>query len=120
DPWDQSLTTWRSSFGAPLKHLVTERAIQRAFGVYLGSTPLKDGSLDVLPLFRFLDQLYEGAILGLRWASISCVRCLVDLFAIRVDGNRNIRKPRSRNSRDGNSWRRNPGRRHPRYGTYQA
>jgi hypothetical protein len=38
--------------------------LSRAAVVYLGSVRLKDGKVEVLPLFDFLQQLYAGKLLG--------------------------------------------------------
>ena len=38
--------------------------IRRGYGVYMGSTPSKDGALDVLPLKTFLARLNDGDVLA--------------------------------------------------------
>jgi predicted AAA+ superfamily ATPase len=55
---------WRTEFGGPLQSLITERIIQSGFGVYTGTSELKDGALRVLPWQRFLKELSTGNILG--------------------------------------------------------
>ena len=57
-------TQWRADFGGPLKSMVAGRIVQSGFGVYTGSVELKDGSLRVLPLKKFLQELAAGNILG--------------------------------------------------------
>ena len=56
--------TWRSKAGDALKVLVHTKAINRAFGVYLGETMLKDGPIAVLPVIEFLKRLDRGEIVG--------------------------------------------------------
>jgi predicted AAA+ superfamily ATPase len=55
---------WRSGDGRALQDLLAKRVIQRGFGVYLGNSALRDGSVDVLPLKSFLAKLNDGAVLG--------------------------------------------------------
>jgi predicted AAA+ superfamily ATPase len=55
---------WRREFGRPLQSLAADHIIQSAFGVYMGTTELKDGPLRVLPLKKFLKELASGNILG--------------------------------------------------------
>jgi hypothetical protein len=43
---------------------VTDRIIQKGFGVYTGSAELKDGPLRVLPVKSFLRALAAGDILA--------------------------------------------------------
>jgi predicted AAA+ superfamily ATPase len=60
----KSSSTWRREFGGALKSLVTDRIIQKGFGVYTGSAELKDGPLRVLPVKSFLRALAAGDILA--------------------------------------------------------
>ncbi len=59
----KSSTRWRREDGAALRDLAAASTMQRAIGVYLGTTPLRDGDLEVLPLGQFLDRLYGGRVL---------------------------------------------------------
>jgi predicted AAA+ superfamily ATPase len=54
---------WRD-FGRPLKSLLDAGIIHRGFGVYTGTSELKDGALRVFPLKQFLKELSAGGILG--------------------------------------------------------
>jgi predicted AAA+ superfamily ATPase len=60
----KSAAEWRRSSGAPLKGLLAAGSISSAFGVYLGASPLKDGSIDVLPIGDFLRRLNQGLVIG--------------------------------------------------------
>jgi predicted AAA+ superfamily ATPase len=53
---------WRSQYGSSLKSLIEVGALQDGFGVYTGTTELKDGSVRVLPVRRFLDELSAGSV----------------------------------------------------------
>ena len=55
---------WRTGDSRALHEMVASRVVRRGFGVYLGSTPLRDGKVDVLPLRAFLDRLYEGDVIA--------------------------------------------------------
>jgi len=55
---------WRAEFASPLKSLMADRVIQLGFGVYTGTSELKDGSVRVLPWKRFLSELSAGNVLG--------------------------------------------------------
>jgi len=57
-------STWRRDFGGPLKALLGNGVVQAGFGVYTGTTELKDGPLRVLPLMKFLKALTAGDVLG--------------------------------------------------------
>jgi predicted AAA+ superfamily ATPase len=54
---------WRSQDGRALRGLLEGGAVRRAFGVYLGARPLKDGGVLVLPLAQFVAELAAGRIL---------------------------------------------------------
>jgi predicted AAA+ superfamily ATPase len=56
--------SWRREFGGPLKSLLAERIVHAGFGVYTGTTELKDGPLRVLPLLTFLRALASGDVIG--------------------------------------------------------
>jgi predicted AAA+ superfamily ATPase len=60
----KSATRWRDRDGAALAQLLEEKAVGRAFGVYLGQSRLRDGRLDVLPISDFLRELHAGNVLG--------------------------------------------------------
>ena len=53
---------WRSQYGSSLKSLIEVGALQDGFGVYIGTTELKDGPVRVLPVRRFLDELSAGSV----------------------------------------------------------
>lgn len=59
----KAATTWRTEYGAPLKALVAQGALQAAYGAYLGTVELKDGALRIFPLRRFLKELASGHVL---------------------------------------------------------
>lgn len=46
-----------------LKSLIEDGVVQSGFGVYMGTVELKDGSLRVLPLRKFLTELAAGHVL---------------------------------------------------------
>lgn len=54
---------WRRQDGAALKQLVAEGFIASGYGVYLGSTALRDESIEILPVEQFLVRLSTGNIL---------------------------------------------------------
>lgn len=54
---------WRPEHGRVLRELLSEGMIQRAVGVYLGRTPLREGALEVLPVETFSRRLHDGDIL---------------------------------------------------------
>ncbi len=54
---------WRSQDSIGLKTLLAERKIARAIGVYLGSTPLRDGAIEILPIAEFSRRLESGEII---------------------------------------------------------
>ncbi len=60
----KAATRWRSEFGTALKSLIEERVIRSGFGVYSGSAELKDGSIHVFPLMKFLKKLAAGDLLS--------------------------------------------------------
>jgi len=64
----KAATTWRSEYGASLKSLMAQGNLQAAHAVYLGDAELRDGSIRVLPIRRFLKELASANILtpGLR------------------------------------------------------
>lgn len=59
----KAASTWRPKYGSALKDLINQRVLTAAYGVYTGSVELKDGSLRVWPITRFLRELTEGSIL---------------------------------------------------------
>lgn len=56
-------TRWRAEDGDSLAALLAERAVQHAFGVYLGDRPLVDRATRVLPVAAFLAELAAGRVL---------------------------------------------------------
>jgi hypothetical protein len=59
----KAATTWRNEYGASLKALVAQGSLQAGYGTYMGGAELKDGSLRVFPLKRFLKELVSGHVL---------------------------------------------------------
>jgi hypothetical protein len=60
----KAATRWRRGDGAALAALHADRALRRAFGVYLGRERLRDGPILVLPLPAFLGDLHAGRVVG--------------------------------------------------------
>ena len=60
----KAASQWRREYGTALKSLVEDRILQSGFGVYTGTTELKDGPIRVLPLRKFVKELAAGYILG--------------------------------------------------------
>lgn len=58
----KSSKVWKKEFGKPLKGLLETKDIHRAFGIYQGERPLKDGQLEVLPIKDFLKRLYSNQL----------------------------------------------------------
>ena len=59
----KAAATWRREYGTALKALIAQRSLQGGYGVYLGTTELKDATLRILPLKRFLKELASGHVL---------------------------------------------------------
>jgi hypothetical protein len=59
----KSAARWRTDDGRALKELRAAGAIQRAFAIYLGDRPLKDGAISVLPAMTFFRELTAGRVL---------------------------------------------------------
>jgi predicted AAA+ superfamily ATPase len=55
---------WRPEFARALTELHANRAIRRAYGVYLGDRPLRDGAVHVFPIAAFLRELVGGRVLA--------------------------------------------------------
>lgn len=55
---------WRSEYTKPLEAALAEGIIERAFGVYLGSAPLRDGAVAILPVEMFVQALVRGDVLA--------------------------------------------------------
>ena len=55
---------WKNEFGKGLKILLTTGKIKQAYGVYLGTDSLKDGTISILPVMTFLKKLHAGEIFG--------------------------------------------------------
>ena len=60
----QASERWRPEFSRALKDLHDAGVIRRAFGVYPGDRPLRDGAVCVLPLSAFLRELADGRVLA--------------------------------------------------------
>jgi predicted AAA+ superfamily ATPase len=54
---------WRGEYGRVLRELLEEGLVQRAFGVYLGDEPQRDGPLEILPIQAFSERLHRGELL---------------------------------------------------------
>lgn len=54
---------WRKEDGAALKQLVADGIVNRGFGVYLGTAPLRDGVIEILPIADFLLRLTTGKVI---------------------------------------------------------
>ena len=54
---------WRTQDGKALQTALAEKLIQRAYGVYLGAAPQRDGEIRVLPVSRFAQALANGEVL---------------------------------------------------------
>jgi predicted AAA+ superfamily ATPase len=59
----KAAATWRREYGTTLKALIAQRSLQGGYGVYLGTAELKDATLRILPLRRFLKDLASGHVL---------------------------------------------------------
>jgi predicted AAA+ superfamily ATPase len=60
----KSTNVWRSKFGNALNELIGEGVIKAGFGVYLGTSEIKDGKVHVFPFVDFVRKLSAGEILG--------------------------------------------------------
>jgi predicted AAA+ superfamily ATPase len=54
---------WRSQDGKALQTALAEKLIQRAYGVYLGAAPQRDGEIRVLHVTQFAQALANGEVL---------------------------------------------------------
>ncbi len=59
----KAATTGRNEYGASLKALIAQGSLQAGYGTYMGAAELKDRSLRVFPLKRFLKELASGHVL---------------------------------------------------------
>jgi predicted AAA+ superfamily ATPase len=59
----KAATTWRNEYGRSLKSLLAQGTLQGAYGIYLGDAELRDESLWIFPLKRFLKELTSGNVL---------------------------------------------------------
>jgi predicted AAA+ superfamily ATPase len=60
----KAAATWRREYGTPLKSLIDASAVQEGYGIYTGTSEMKDGPVRVMPLYRFLGLLASGEVLG--------------------------------------------------------
>jgi predicted AAA+ superfamily ATPase len=60
----KAAATWRREYGTPLKSLIDASAVQEGYGIYTGTSEMKDGPVRVMPLYRFLELLASGKVLG--------------------------------------------------------
>jgi predicted AAA+ superfamily ATPase len=60
----KAAATWRREYGTPLKSLIDASAVQEGYGIYTGTSEMKDGPVRVMPLYRFLELLASGEVLG--------------------------------------------------------
>jgi predicted AAA+ superfamily ATPase len=68
----KSSRRWKREFGSALTEMVRLGKVDRAFGVYLGDSPLSYDAYEVLPLQEFLGALWsEPAMLGFRQPKLS-------------------------------------------------
>lgn len=54
---------WRSEDGKGLQTALAEKFITRAYAVYLGDAPQRDGDISVLPVSHFAGALARGELL---------------------------------------------------------
>ena len=54
---------WRSEHGKALRTALEEGFIQKAYAVYLGDVPQRDGDINVLPISHFASALARGDVL---------------------------------------------------------
>lgn len=59
----KAVSTWKKEYGNALNQLWQEKGLQKCFGVYLGSTRLKDRAVQILPLKEFMKDLAQGKVL---------------------------------------------------------
>jgi len=59
----KSSTNWNKKFNRGLETLIGEKKIKTAFGVYLGHEILKQGSVKIYPIEKFLNLLYEDELI---------------------------------------------------------
>jgi predicted AAA+ superfamily ATPase len=59
----KSSTRWRTEYSTLANELQNEGVIQKSFGIYLGESSQQDGSMKVLPLVSFIEELNGGEIL---------------------------------------------------------
>ncbi len=55
---------WRSEDKKALASALADGIIDKAFAVYLGDAPLRDGDIQVFPVQQFVDALYAGKIIA--------------------------------------------------------
>jgi len=55
---------WRREDATALRHLLAEKVVGRAYGVYPGRERLRDGGVLVLPLEEFVAELAAGALIA--------------------------------------------------------
>ena len=60
----KAATTWRGEYGATIKTLIADGVLTDGYGVYAGSSDLKDGPLLIRPINHFLRELADGKVLG--------------------------------------------------------
>ncbi|OHD73545.1 MAG: hypothetical protein A2177_12115, partial [Spirochaetes bacterium RBG_13_68_11] len=48
----KAAATWRREYGTPLKSLIDASAVQEGYGIYTGTSEMKDGPVRVMPLYR--------------------------------------------------------------------
>jgi len=54
---------WRSEDSQALRAALSEKLVKRAFGVYLGDAPQRDGDIHILPIKHFAQALAQGDVL---------------------------------------------------------
>lgn len=59
----KAASQWRGEHAQPLREMLEEGVVQRAFGVYLGREVLRQANIEVLPVREFLRRLHAGEVL---------------------------------------------------------
>lgn len=62
----KAATEWRADHGAPLRAMLAQGLVGRAYGVHLGSAAQRAGGIEVLPVRDFLRELHAGRVLRAR------------------------------------------------------
>lgn len=60
----KAATVWRREYSSALSRALEEKLVSRAYGVYAGRIPLRQGKLRIYPVREFLKHLWAGDILS--------------------------------------------------------